>query len=145
MSPYRIGVALVSLLVAFALGMKAMAYIRDAQEREETVAAQKSAIHIKELWDADTAKTNQEHAAQVGRINARLADALERLRQRPDRMPEPAREACKGGSGAELSGPDAGFLERYAARADELRASLKACYAWIDTVTAKAAALGSAD
>lgn len=61
--------------------------------------------------------------------------ALERLRNRPaDRLPEPARAACAGSTGAELSRPDAGFLVRLAAEADDLRADLKACRAWIDAV-----------
>lgn len=67
-------------------------------------------------------------------ISSQLANALERLRQRPQRLSEAARPACKGGTGAELSGPDAGFLEREAARADGLRAALNACYSWAETV-----------
>lgn len=60
-------------------------------------------------------------------VRARLDVALERLRQRPERLPEAARPACEGATGAELSGRDAAFLERLAARADGLRAELKAC------------------
>jgi len=47
------------------------------------------------------------------------------------------RAACAGAggaTGAELSGADAGFLVREAARGDELRAGLDACYAVIDGV-----------
>jgi hypothetical protein len=65
--------------------------------------------------------------AEIRKMRARLDDALERLRNRPDRLPEAARPACEGATGAELSGRDAQFLERLAARADELRAELKAC------------------
>ena len=79
-------------------------------------------------------KQAQEHANEVRAINSRLADALERLRKRPERLPEPARGACQGATGAELSGPDGGFLERLAARADEQRSALAECYAWIDQV-----------
>lgn len=79
-------------------------------------------------------KQAQEHADEVRAINTRLADALERLRKRPERMPGPARGACQGATGAELSGPDGGFLERLAARADEQRSALDECYAWIDQV-----------
>jgi hypothetical protein len=61
------------------------------------------------------------------RINARLSDSLERLRDRPDRLPEPTRAACEGATGSELSGRDAAFLERLAARADAVREELKAC------------------
>jgi hypothetical protein len=66
--------------------------------------------------------------AENERIVSRLDDALEQLRSRPSRLPEPARTACTGSSGAELSREDAGFLAREAARADKLRAELDACY-----------------
>lgn len=61
------------------------------------------------------------------RTAARLADALDRLRERPGRLPEPARAACQGATGAELSSRDAGVLERLAARAENLRIELHAC------------------
>ena len=80
-------------------------------------------------------KQAQEHADEIRSINARLSDALERLRKRPERMPEPARAACAGATGGELSAEDAGFLVREAARADGLRSALSECYAWIDTVS----------
>ena len=99
----------------------------DAAQAQADLQAKNDQIH----------KQAQEHADEVRTINTRLADALERLRKRPERLPDPARAACEGGTGAELSGPDAGFLEREAARADELRAAVSACYAWIDQVTGR--------
>lgn len=58
----------------------------------------------------------------------RRASALaDELRTRPGRMPEPARATCKGATGAELSGPDAGFLARYAASARKTQLDLEAC------------------
>jgi hypothetical protein len=60
-------------------------------------------------------------------VRARLDVALERLRERPERLPEAARPACEGATGAELSGRDAAFLERLAARANVIREELKAC------------------
>lgn len=82
-------------------------------------------------------KQAQVHADELRTINTRLSDALERLRKRPERMPEPARSACTGTTGGELSAEDAGFLVREAARADGIRSALSECYAWIDTVTSK--------
>lgn len=135
--PARILAALVvaGLLVAlgFRLGIKA----KQAEWDAVTVNAQQEAQQIQERHNAEVAKLNQYHADKVRSINRRLADALERLRNRPERMPESARGACEGGTGAELSRPDAGFLEREAARADELRSALGACYAWIDQVRSK--------
>jgi hypothetical protein len=40
---------------------------------------------------------------------------------------------CSGSTGAELSRPDAIFLGGEAARADELRTALSACYAAYDS------------
>jgi hypothetical protein len=65
--------------------------------------------------------------AEIRVIRGRLDAAVERLRNRPDRLPEASRPACAGATGAELSGRDAAFLERLAARADDIRAELKAC------------------
>lgn len=65
--------------------------------------------------------------AEYRRIAARLSAALHELRSRPDRLPEAARAACAGATGAELSGRDAAVLEGLAARADQLRAELAAC------------------
>ena len=62
-----------------------------------------------------------------------LADELERMRDRASRAirdnPSETRQTvCEGATGAELSAEDAGFLAREAARADEIRAALIACY-----------------
>jgi hypothetical protein len=75
--------------------------------------------------------------AEIDRINGRLSSALERLRARPERLSEPARAACHGATGAELSGRDAGAFERLAARADRLRAALAECQGWIEQVSAR--------
>lgn len=72
------------------------------------------------------------YESQLRSISGRLADALVSLHNRPARLPEPARAACAGATGAELSGPDAAFLEREAARADTLRAALARCQGQTD-------------
>lgn len=80
-------------------------------------------------------RTQNETLADVAH---RLRNDLERLRRRPERSQQSAGvsaapgPACQGATGAELSRPDAEFLVREAARADELRAGLVACYAVID-------------
>ena len=132
MTPYLIaGAALISAAAGFYGGWA----IKQGQWDAATVAAQQESKTQREQQDAAIAKQNQAHADQVRSVNRKLADALERLRNRPERASEPARAACEGGTGAELSGPDAAFLEREAARADELRSAVSACYAWIDQVT----------
>lgn len=78
----------------------------------------------------------QEQNDNMAAVNAGLNRDLERLRQRSARrdMSGTASATCKGATGALLSREDAGFLVREAARADKLRAALKACYAYADTV-----------
>lgn len=78
----------------------------------------------------------REKDAQIQTIHGRLAAALGELRERPARgEPLPGVAAtCPAATGAELSGPDAEFLARESARADELRAALGACYAQYEQV-----------
>lgn len=85
---------------------------------------------------ADITKVKDE---TIRSINARLLDALDGLRNRPKRSSTAAGNTanCQGATGAELSKPDAGFLEREAARADTLRAGLDACYRQYESLTAK--------
>jgi hypothetical protein len=106
----------------------------DAVWQEKMIVAERAA-HAREIKLQEAAnEIGRQYQIDRSRISTDLADALERLRERPERMPEPARAACSGGTGAELSSQDAGFLEREAARADELRAALQACKAWVDNV-----------
>lgn len=135
--PARILAAIVVAGLLVALGFRLGIKTKQAEWDAVTVKAQQEAAQIQERHNAEVAKLNQAHADKVRSVNRRLADALERLRNRPERMPESARSACEGGTGAELSGQDAGFLEREAARADQLRADLEACYGWIETVRSK--------
>ena len=71
-------------------------------------------------------------------ITDRYHSALDELRtraDRPDGQHLPARAGvCEGASGAELSRPDAGFLEGEAARATRLQSALASCYEKLDAV-----------
>lgn len=76
----------------------------------------------------------EQNSALAG-VADKLRLELDRLRNRPERptvVSESSRPACQGSTGAELSRPDAEFLAREAARADEIRAGLAACYRVID-------------
>jgi hypothetical protein len=77
---------------------------------------------------------DEQHKTELDRIAAARDAALRRLRERPERVPAAATPACDGASGAQLSRPDAGFLTGEAARADQLRADLDACYGWVEAV-----------
>jgi hypothetical protein len=101
---------------------------REKAQRAEALATKTSQAmeDSRRMAVAQRVKDNA-YELQIRRTGARLADALERLRDRPERLPEPARAACAGATGAQLSGRDAAFLERFAARANELRAALARC------------------
>jgi len=78
----------------------------------------------------------RKQASEQAAINDRLRTDLDSLRNRHERatnVSAGARPACTGATGAELSRSDAGFLVGEAARADEIRAGLAACYAVIDS------------
>lgn len=82
----------------------------------------------------------QQQADDLASINTTLQRDIERLRSRPPRtvrVPGAGKANCQGASGADLSRPDAHFLTGLAARADQLRAALAACYAYADTVESK--------
>jgi hypothetical protein len=118
---------------------KVQAWRHDANELERQ---QKIATDLQRTSRA-TFRLQENRDAESIRINDRLADALERLRSRPERRAAAATPACEGSTGAQLSGPDGGFLEREAARADQLREALRQCYGWIDAVRGEVTAAPS--
>ena len=93
--------------------------IADAQE---TARKREAALYN------DFDKIRKSKDAQIKTIDARLAAALVSLHNRPDRLPQAA-STCVGATGKELARPDAEFLTRYAADAQELQAKLNSCIA----------------
>lgn len=78
----------------------------------------------------------RQQASDQAAINNRLRADIASLRNRPDRATDlsaVSRSVCTGATGAELSRSDAEFLSWEAARADEIRAGLAACYTVIDS------------
>lgn len=130
----RIIAGLVTLVLSFCGGLRTMAVIRDSREHAAQLEALKQQEVQRQVWANEVAAARGERDEELRTVNARLADALVRLRKRPERMPEPARQACEGATGRELAAGDAEFLSRYAARAAEQEAALSECYAWIDAV-----------
>lgn len=140
-NPWLILAAVIAILGAFLAGQ------RDGTTRERTEWAARIERERAESFKAglETERNQQEktnaalktQAAAMARINAGLRRDLDGLRNRPERpadLPETARAACQGTTGAELSRPDAEFLVGEAARADEQRAGLDACYQVMDAL-----------
>ena len=70
--------------------------------------------------------------AQIKVINTQLVDAISQLRSRSSNPTKTINgQDCNG---ATLSAPDAEFLIREAARADEIRVGLQACYKQYDSI-----------
>jgi hypothetical protein len=80
--------------------------------------------------DADQIKKDKD--AQIKVINNQLVDAVSELRKRPSRTTETSNG--KGCNGASLFAEDSEFLVREAARADEIRVALEACYKQYDAI-----------
>lgn len=110
--------------------------VREAQRvRDEVAARQEERRLVLAAGQIEQVKNDE-----IATIRARHADELGRLQNRADRKPAAASNvpgtaaACEGGTGAGLSRQDAQFLAGEAARANELRAALSACYRAYDSL-----------
>ena len=109
-----------------------------AAQAEARILADRANRNTERTWQDKADQTTKAKDEQILNINARLDDALGRLRDRPTRPAGdvPARAvACKGATGAGIYAEDAGLLIREAARADKLRAALAACYSQYDAIS----------
>ena len=125
------------LVAAGALAAVFAAGVHWANERHEVkrLKAVEEARQVEQTWIANTEALENAKNQEIARIAANRDALVRQLRNRPDRMPEAAAAACKGATGAELSGPDAGFLAGEAAAAAAVAAELEECRAWVDEVT----------
>jgi type IV secretory pathway TrbF-like protein len=89
---------------------------------------------IKEIQSQAAAdQIRKEKDDQIKLINRQLNDAISELRKRPSRTETASHgQSCNGAS---LYAEDAEFLIREAARADEIRIGLDACYKQYDAVS----------
>jgi hypothetical protein len=140
---------LIALVAAFSVGWLANGwrYITqiskaDAVRAEQRAKAQADARVTEQVWQATADQLRRDNDEQVRAMRTRLDAALMELRNRP---PRPATtstpttrfdEAPKGCTGAGLYEPDASFLIREAARADEIRAAYIQCAAQYEVITA---------
>jgi hypothetical protein len=142
----QIAVAAVILGAGVALGWKVNGWRLEA--RIEALRGQYAAAlgqayenaRLKEQnMQVQADKLRREKDAQIDNISRRLADSLNRLRERPDRSASLPSDTgtCAGSTGAELSRPDAEFLTREAARADGAVEALNYCIAQYNAVRAQ--------
>jgi hypothetical protein len=88
--------------------------------------AEKTIRDKEHQYQSDADQIRKDKDAQIKVINNQLVDAVGELRKRPSRTAETSNgKSCNGTS---LFAEDAEFLVREAARADEIRVGLEACY-----------------
>ena len=88
--------------------------------------AEKTIRDKEHQYQSDADQIRKEKDAQIKVINNQLVDAVSELRKRPSRTEQTPNG--KGCNGASLYAEDSEFLVREAARADEIRVALQACY-----------------
>ena len=100
-------------------------------QHEQT--AQEKVIRSKEhQYQDDADKIRKEKDDQINAINSQLVDAITELRKRTSRTDKTSNgQSCNGAS---LYAEDAEFLIREAARADQIRIGLEACYKQYDSI-----------
>ena len=97
-------------------------------------SSQEKVIREKEhQYQANADKIRIEKDAQIKAINNQLVDAISELRKRTSRTDKATNG--QGGTGATLFAEDAEFLIREAARADQIRTGLEACYKQYDSIS----------
>ena len=96
-------------------------------------AKQEKVVREKEHeYQAEADKIRKEKDAQITAINSQLVNAISSLRSRPSSATKTINgQDCNGTA---LSAPDAEFLIREAARADQIRVGLQACYQQYDSL-----------
>jgi len=96
-------------------------------------SSQEKVIREKEhQYQANADQIRIEKDAQIKAINNQLVDAISELRKRTSRTDKTTNG--QGGTGATLFAEDAEFLIREAARADQIRIGLEACYKQYDSI-----------
>jgi hypothetical protein len=95
--------------------------------------AEKTIRDKEHQYQSDADQIRKDKDAQIKVINNQLVDAISELRKRPSRTENASNgQSCNGAS---LFAEDAEFLVREAARADQIRVALEACYKQYDAVS----------
>lgn len=94
--------------------------------------AEKTIRDKEHQYQADADQIRKAKDEQIKAINSQLVDSISELRKRSSRSSETTNG--KGCNGSALFAEDAEFLIREAARADEIRVGLEACYKQYDSI-----------
>ena len=100
--------------------------------QHQQTKAEKTIRDKEHQYQSDADLIRKDKDAQLKDINNQLVDAIGQLRSRSSSATKTVNgQDCNG---AALSAPDADFLIREAARADEIRVGLQACYKQYDSL-----------
>jgi len=125
----KIGICALLLCTSWYFG-----YSFEASRFERYKADQITKTHEKEREaQIATDQIRTEKDAQIKAINNQLVNAISELRKRNSRTD--TTNIGQSGTGATLYAEDAEFLIREAARADQIRAGLEACYKQYDSIS----------
>lgn len=124
------GVNLYVIYAVTAIVLFCTGFVSGCQHQQAT---QEKVIRDKEhQYQSDADKIRTEKDAQITAINSQLVDAISSLRSRSSNATKTVNgQDCNG---AALSSSDADFLVREAARADQIRIGLQACYQQYDAI-----------
>ena len=156
MNPYFIAGAVIAVALAGAGGYvkgtahgKAEVQAAWDQEKaklaEEYAKAQAAAREKEQQLQAQADQLREETNAKTQELAARAASLADSVRKRPERTAPASTVSSTAGAvcpacsctGATLPRPDAEFLVREAARADELRIALDACVRQYETLRSR--------
>ena len=107
-------------------------HLRDNDFMAYKTAQQAATQKIEKEYQQKADQIEKDKNAQIRNINAQLVDAISELRKRPSRASEASNGQSCNGTG--LYAEDAEFLVREAARADQIRVALQACYQQYDSI-----------
>jgi len=94
--------------------------------------AEKTIRDKEHQYQADADQIRKAKDEQIKAINSQLVDSISELRKRSSRSSETTNgKSCNGSA---LFAEDAEFLIREAARADEIRIGLEACYKQYESI-----------
>lgn len=100
--------------------------------QHQQTKAEKTIRDKEHTYQTEADSIRKDKDAQLKDINNQLVDAVSQLRSRSSNATKTINgQDCNG---AALSSPDAEFLVREAARADEIRVGLQACYKQYDSI-----------
>ena len=130
---FKLIACIVAFVLTFSAGWSVNGWRYQKKEAQEKIAQERIIQQKEKENQAAADQIRKDKDAQINAINTQLFNALSQLRSRPSRSQYSSNNE-QDGTGRSLSAEDAEFLIREAARADQIRTALGACYKQYDEV-----------